>query len=358
MHLIASRPASMPKPNTRFLQRIIKSTNSHNANLLATEAAESQARLKQLERLEERQRRRTGVPSDIRRRQMGDIKAILGGRNSSTRPLESKTAEKPDRNTYDSKRRRTDLSTSPRRDRSSRKRRDSSSDHEGRSRRRSRESRRRSRSPDSRNKRRRKSQSPRGDKDRSHRSSGRDSILYKDVEESTTANKCHRHYRDRSRRGHDEPSGSAARQTRSGRDEKRREHNTDETSDSDPLEDIVGPVPPTPVRVRGRGFQARSSGIDKRFDPDYDPKTDVDFEDIADNLDDAFERFRDRKKYEQAQEQRLREAGFQDDDIKKWKKGGQPSEDDVRWTKAGEQREWDRGKADDEPRKGLFSFSG
>ena len=44
-HFDNRRPANQPKPNTRFLNNIIRDTNSHNRALLAKENAESQARL-------------------------------------------------------------------------------------------------------------------------------------------------------------------------------------------------------------------------------------------------------------------------------------------------------------------------
>jgi hypothetical protein len=84
----------------------------------------------------------------------------------------------------------------------------------------------------------------------------------------------------------------------------------------------------------------------------------VELDNVAGNWDDAVETFRDRKKWEQSQEQRMRAAGFGEEEIAKWKKGGQQSEDDVRWTKAGEKREWDRGKEMEGGggAKGIFSF--
>ncbi|PHH86700.1 hypothetical protein CDD83_9872 [Cordyceps sp. RAO-2017] len=74
------KPANFPRPNTRFLRNIIKGTASHNKALLAKEAAESKARLQSLEQAEEARRlRKNPNARDIRRRQMGDIRAILGG---------------------------------------------------------------------------------------------------------------------------------------------------------------------------------------------------------------------------------------------------------------------------------------
>lgn len=128
-------------------------------------------------------------------------------------------------------------------------------------------------------------------------------------------------------------------------------------SDSDPLEDIIGPAPHAPVRSRGRGAASGYSGIDKRFEADYDPKMDIEMEGSAvgdaENWDDEVEAFRDRLKWRQSQEQRMRAAGYDEDVIKKWKTGEQKDERDVRWAKAGEKRDWDRGK--ESGISGLFS---
>ncbi|KAK2006054.1 hypothetical protein LZ32DRAFT_596203 [Colletotrichum eremochloae] len=251
------KPANMPKPNTRFLRHIIKDTNTHNKNLLAKEAAESRARLKDLEHAEEKERRRKAGPQDIRRRQMGDIKAILGDRKDA-----------PGR-------------------------------------------------------------------------AGRAA----DKEKTQTK---------------DEPSNSSS---RSSRRATRDPAGNDDASDSDPLDDFIGPAPPQQVRSRGRGAAAGTSGIDKRFEADYDPKADVEMAEDgagAGDWDDAVEAFRDRQKWRQNQEQRMRAAGYSDETIKKWREGGggggggeHKDERDVRWAKAGEKREWDRGK--EEGVSGLFS---
>lgn len=58
----------------------------------------------------------------------------------------------------------------------------------------------------------------------------------------------------------------------------------------------------------------------------------------------ALEALRDRQRWKQQGAERLKAAGFTDDEIKKWEKGGEKTEDDVRWSKRGEGREWDRGK--------------
>jgi hypothetical protein len=93
--------------------------------------------------------------------------------------------------------------------------------------------------------------------------------------------------------------------------------------------------------------------MDRRFSESYDPAEDVRPDEDVDDWDQAIEAMRDRQKWKKHQEERMRAAGFGDQDILKWKKGDQKSEEDVRWGKAGESREWDRGK-DGLP--GIFSF--
>jgi hypothetical protein len=81
--------------------------------------------------------------------------------------------------------------------------------------------------------------------------------------------------------------------------------------------------------------------MDNRFSEDYDPASDAQPESAeTGDWDEAVETFRDRQKWKQQGAERLREAGFTDDQIKKWEKGGEKDIDDVRWSKAGEKREW------------------
>ncbi|EAW09291.1 uncharacterized protein ACLA_034940 [Aspergillus clavatus NRRL 1] len=148
---------------------------------------------------------------------------------------------------------------------------------------------------------------------------------------------------------------------------------------SDPLEELVGPLPPKqdglhgsgPIRSRGRGaYRPNASNIDAHFADDYDPTLDVQLED--DNLiessrpsrrpvaglmtgdDDwelALEALRDRTRWRQKGEERLREAGCNNAVVDRWKHSSSaPGGDDegrledVKWSKKGEGREWDRGK--------------
>jgi len=70
--------------------------------------------------------------------------------------------------------------------------------------------------------------------------------------------------------------------------------------------------------------------------------------DKEDDWDEALEAMRDRERWKKQGADRLRAAGFKDEQVKKWEKGGDPMEEDVVWTKKGQDREWDRGKFVDE----------
>lgn len=66
----------------------------------------------------------------------------------------------------------------------------------------------------------------------------------------------------------------------------------------------------------------------------------------------ALEALRDRARWRQKGEVRLREAGFNDSVVERWKNNAaftvgdqtEGSVEDVKWSKKGEGREWDRGK--------------
>lgn len=153
--------------------------------------------------------------------------------------------------------------------------------------------------------------------------------------------------------------------------------------DSDPLEDLVGPLPPqkhnkdtASIRSRGRGaYKPTSSTMDAHFASDYDPALDVQPDDddgqsmskrsslrpVAglmtgeDDWDMALEALRDRVHWRQRGEERLRAAGMNDSTIDRWKGNaafagldGEGRPDGVRWSKKGEGREWDRGKVMDD----------
>ncbi|EKV18983.1 hypothetical protein PDIG_04800 [Penicillium digitatum PHI26] len=141
-------------------------------------------------------------------------------------------------------------------------------------------------------------------------------------------------------------------------------------------EDLVGPLPPrqneAPIRSRGRGaYKHNVSNIDAHFAPGYDPATDVHLDEdklhsvgqessrrpVAglmtkeDDWDMAMEALRDRERWRNKGEERLRTAGIDEATIDKWKKNtafagvdGKGKPEDVQWSKKGEGREWDRGK--------------
>lgn len=101
--------------------------------------------------------------------------------------------------------------------------------------------------------------------------------------------------------------------------------------------------------------------MDARFDPNYNPKADVDVpvdEGERDDWDMALEAMRDRMKWRSKGGDRLRAAGFSEDEVRKWEgengllgresASGEKDVDDVRWRKKGEGREWDHGKVVDE----------
>ncbi|KAH8159790.1 hypothetical protein CIB48_g8452 [Xylaria polymorpha] len=332
------RPANQPKPNTRFLNNIIRDTNSHNRALLAKENAESQARLRDLEKAdrqkrdeEQRKERRSKPgPGDTRKRMLGDIAAILGGPSKRRRPDEDD--KKPTSSVSD------------------RDERDSRKDHDRKGK--SRESRHREDDVKSKSRSRRDDQY--SDSRDSHRHSHRHEERRRDRRSSSREGREDRHRR-RKERPPQEKDDSCRHHRRADKDEAREPAATsvkEDDSDSDPLDDIIGPAPPSKstVRRRGRGLNSAMSGIDSRFAADYDPTIDVtpDPDDAGgDDWDNAVEAFRDRQKWKQQGADRLRSAGFTDEQIRKWEKGDKKDESDVQWNTAGGVREWDRGKVVD-----------
>ncbi|KAK4495135.1 hypothetical protein PRZ48_013462 [Zasmidium cellare] len=161
---------------------------------------------------------------------------------------------------------------------------------------------------------------------------------------------------NRERHRHKSHRDSHHRRRSKDRDSHRRRRSpaSEEESDSDPLEYAIGPKPPPKVKPRGRGADSRSA-MDSPFDPNYDPKMDVGLgqEEDGDDWDMALEALRDRAKWRKSGAERLKAAGFTDDEVAKWEKGGggrdgeEKDISDVRWNKKGEGREWDRGKTVD-----------
>lgn len=165
--------------------------------------------------------------------------------------------------------------------------------------------------------------------------------------------------------------------------------NSNSSVSSDPLSSFIGPRPrddKTRTTRRGRGFtRTREPGnsisnIDAHFSSGYDPSLDVDAEphDEQDtrspkgsnnnnedtDWDNALEALRDRRAWRAKQADRMREAGFGEDEIKRWEKTATTTSTmstwsgdgnlgvlDVKWRRKGEGREWDAGKVQDEEEK-------
>ncbi|KAK4211813.1 hypothetical protein QBC37DRAFT_205840 [Rhypophila decipiens] len=360
-------PANKAKPNTRFLGRIIKETTNHNAALLAKEAAEAQARLDDLTEAEEKKRRKLRpTPSDIRRRQLGDISSILqGGRRK--RKTEEASAEVGD-SAQESNDKTSSRKHSPTKREGTRHAPDESKK-DSRHRHRTREhrdddrghhkSRHRSRSPEGSSSRRKyRDRSPLSDEERGHKSHSK----RKSRPESSRnggdlfGDELSKHKRD-GRLARDDNDGN--KDDSSSRRSRHRERSYKELEDeaeySDPLEQFIGPVPPgqssTPVvRPRGRGVPGGKALMDTRFSDSYDPRSDSngDVDRLDSDWDEAVDSFRDHRKWIAQGADRLRTAGFTEEQIKKWEKqkpgGAEKDLADVKWTKQGEKREWDRGK--------------
>lgn len=290
---------------------------------------------------------------DIRKRQLGAIAAILGNSRPSKR-------RKPEDEVKDSKTvglsRKTEssLNREPATERSKssrRKERDLLEDEDNERRERRGHKRRRNdsserdedRDDSHRRRHRSRSRSPRQHRSKDYRSRDRSSDRRRSRSRSP----------DRSRkRARDAGRLSRSPKGRSTREEEKKPKVSEPKPDydSDPLDDIIGPRPPPveKIRTRGRGTISLESGIDSRFSSNYDPTVDVqlDHEEEQD-WDQALEALRDRQKWKQQGADRLKAAGFTDEEIKKWEKGGEKTEDDVKWAKKGEGREWDRGKVFD-----------
>ncbi|PHH86699.1 hypothetical protein CDD83_9871 [Cordyceps sp. RAO-2017] len=158
-------------------------------------------------------------------------------------------------------------------------------------------------------------------------------------------------YRRRSRQRHEsEETSHRPRQT-----PEPQHHAKDDDSDSDPLNDLIGPAPPP--KHRGRGTIGGAASLDRRFSDTYNPNADIEIMDCdADDWDESVELYRDRHKLRLHQAQRLRAAGFTEDQVRSMEDGvaktaadrAEKTEKDVVWSKAGERRAWDQGKVLDD----------
>lgn len=408
----ARTTAEAPKPNKRFLRNILRETDSHNQALLAKEAEESRARLKALREKEAREARKLAnggrSPGDncedrhrAKRRRVDviardsnrlspptDFERDGSKRHRSKERIHRRRKEHDDseddynRNTRRMHNHRTDKGNtldqeitrslrraeSHRRHRSGSRERSNSGEEDKHHKTTRADRHRRTRRQD---RKRDRSASPERPKDRERSArERRHRESYKEPRSRSRSNE-HSHRRQRSpskeklRHRNGAPNIEVRKFSTSGKRSNRwdvapspptstrasRTIQGQSTSESDPLEDIVGPLPPPPlpaVKVRGRGAIS-SSAMDSHFSASYDPNADIEPEvGPTDDWEMALEAMRDRAKFKQTQGDRLRAAGFTENEVKKWEKGSEKTEEDVRWAKKGEGREWDRGKVVDE----------
>ena len=364
-------PVNKPKPNTRFLRNIIESTDSHNAALRAKEAAESRARLEDLRKNEDGTRRPSNLGSrDIRRRQLGDIEAILGGRRGKETDRKRRKVA-----SGESKGRRVNTSSEDEDDQRERRSRQTErhrgreveADNKGKDHRKDRHRRRRGEERDEEREGGRARHEDRKRRRRSHSSDDKEHDAKKRRRGSTRSpepskNRDSQHCRARS------PTSPHTKTHRSSKHKKSTPASSD--SDSDPLDSIIGPrpaPPPATIRPRGRGASALLStnglsGIDARFSSSYDPNMDSSLPDSSTNIngskreedwDLALEALRDRRIWMKKGAERLRAAGWGEDEVGRWERLGfgtkkdgerEKGESDLKWKKRGEAREWDIGK--------------
>ena len=304
------RSENAPRPNTRFLKNVIRDVDAHNTALRVKEEEDAAKRLRDLKREETGGKRKREDGGDARgegkRRREGEKEGrwarALGGLGEPSGTGGSKHRKVADQETKDAE---------PRTSKHSRRR---EKDEDGN---------RSSRSePPKDHQRREHSNRDKGRQYKHHRSSRSRSPP-----------------KERSRHARDKVS------------------NDDDDNLSDPLDDVIGPKPPPKIRPRGRGASNNTPSMDNKFDPKYNPRTDVDIspdDGERDDWDMALEALRDRAKWRVQGGDRLRRAGFSEAEVKKWEgeggllgyeeDKGEKGVDDVRWSKKGEAREWDQGK--------------
>ncbi|KIW15454.1 hypothetical protein PV08_05500 [Exophiala spinifera] len=318
--LPAKSTASGLKPNTRFLKTLVREADSHNAALKKREEVEARARLRAI--------RDDPRSEGDRTRKHHDKDEHHGHHREKPREPDRKKRRLSYSDDEDKRARR------PRAHRSQKTRRSRSPDGELS---RTRERRYRTRRDDERSEPQRRSRQRRRSDD--HKS------LRLSRSRSRSIDRLHN-------RKDDTPESS-----RTHRHRRRSSHSS---TTSDPLKSIVGPSPrdQSTTTKRGRGFirGGQSSNIDAHFVSNYNPSLDVGADPESDteaaDWDNALEALRDRRAWREKQAERLREAGFDDDEIDRWEKSASsnPRLDadgdlrDVTWSKKGEQREWDVGK--------------
>lgn len=301
------RRAKIPKPNTRFLKNLVREADIHNASLKAKEDEERRVRFGR--DLRDAKRKREGVNADT-----GKDKRRCNGE----RPSRWLNALSGLDGVSDGRRSRLDHA----KDRSEKAR---LGEH-------------------------RKSGNTRHSRDEKRLQESRDDTKHTDVLPipipiSPIGRDGHtRRVQDRLENENLRSlSGSPARTKRI----KKRPRSLDGSeSDSDSSQAIFGPAPPPITIPRGRGA-FRQSHIDFRFASEYDPRTDVSLDQEngdRDEWDMALEALRDRARWRAQGADRLRAAGFTEDEVVRWEKAEEKDVEDVRWSAKGARREWDRGK--------------
>lgn len=318
--------SNAPKPNTRFLRNVIRDTESHNVALKAREEEESKARFRDLQQ-EQRNGKRWRDEGDEERdssskRRRHEARpdrwaSVLGGRVKSTNEAGRSSAQHVTNDKREA------------RDRKHHRPRSRTSTAEGHN---------------------------------------RDVHNANNVKSRKVPSK-----QKQNDNGQPSQHRSTSPPTTTNRSNTTETLDTDANasdSDSTSLSPILGPLAPSPhhSRGRGRGKPHPSSSINDHFAPHYNPQTDIPLcpslssaNDLnAANADDdwdlALEALRDRKKWQAQGAERLRAAGFTDEEIGSWRgrrwaqsAGGEREKEkdveDVRWRKQGEAREWDRGKS-------------
>ncbi|KIW90331.1 uncharacterized protein Z519_08975 [Cladophialophora bantiana CBS 173.52] len=348
-------PGSAPKPNTRFLKTLVREADSHNAKLKEKEEYEARIRLKRI-RDAEQGSKKVGCERETegrhdqerKRRRLCDDKGSRTDERERARDLRRSRSPEQRRERHDGHkrgRRRRHETDEPDEDSNHRRTRHRNSSHRARSRSRS-KSRSRERKEEERHK-----------KDRQ------------------------RHRHERKSRRHSPPTDPDPEGQKDVKHGTRTPSiSSTSTSSDDPLSYLIGPRPTPPdnqcPQRRGRGFRHGSShqsrsNIDAHFSPTYDPSThdagvldsdDLNPEDEGGDQDEwtaALSALRDRRAWRAKQAERMKDAGFSEEEIKRWEKsassrtllagngdGGEEEGNirDVRWRKKGEEREWDVGK--------------
>ncbi|KAK3628351.1 hypothetical protein LTR56_017550 [Elasticomyces elasticus] len=307
------RAKDAPKPNIRFLRNVIRETDSHNAALKAKEAEDSRQKLLELRRQArsgggKRKRDEDGEGRVAKKARGGERNgrwaSALGGLGKARSTEREGRAE---------------IKVKGAAAESGKRRRDDERERRGEDER-----------------RKKKLQQP---------------------EERPRPSEL-KHGKERRRRDKSVSGRSRSPQRRRKVDHDRHSSVRDEMDDdSDPLESIIGPKPAPTVRPRGRGAQnayvSSKSTIDARFAADYDPSADIHPDhDVdageGDDWDMALSALQARTRFKVSQKERLKAAGFTEEEVGRWEKGGKVHEEkdvgDVRWKKKGEGREWDAGK--------------